>query len=207
MLKAIVLLLASVSILMAGEVEIGYDELPSNNPFCGDCAASMRYQTLYLEGELGSAMQIDAISLKRAVPPGAGSVTMDTLAIYMGICSGSELGSDFDANYQAGTRVLVFWQEDCTITAPNPNEWFQIDLDTPFSYGGSGHIIIEYAWPSGYDAVYNWNWTDSIDRSLTGEWGASSGFTTQDCPHVLLRNTASLSSSTFGMIKILLGSQ
>jgi hypothetical protein len=200
-----IILLAAAAVLTAGTVEIGFDELPSNNPFCGDCAASMRYQTLYLEGEVGQAMTIQSVSLMRTIQAGATSVTLDTLAIYMGICSGDELGTGFDSNYEPGTEQLVFWQEDCTITAPEPNQWFQIDLDTPFYYDGTGHLIIEYAWPSGSGAVYNWNWTASEARSLTGEWNSATGFTTNDCPHLLLTFTESLDSSTFGAIKSLLG--
>ncbi len=207
MLKLMALLAIPLFAALADTVDIGSDELPSNNPFCGNCAASMRYQTLYLEGEVGTAMTIDAISLKRTIQAGASSVTLDTLAIYIGICSGDELGTDFDSNYQAGSRKLVFWQENCTITAPNPNEWFQIDLETPFYYDGTGNIIIEYAWPAGEDAVYNWNWTGSEARSLTGEWNAASGFTTMDCPHILLNYSTGLGSSTFGEIKALLGTE
>ena len=198
------ILLARTAI--AGSVEIGENELPSNNPFCGDCAASMRYQTLYLEEEIGMPLEIEAISLMRTIQSGAGSVTLDTLAIYIGYSSGDWLGTGFEANYLAGTRQLVFWEENCTITAPEPNQWFQIDLETAFSYSGSGNIVIEYAWPEGHGAVYNWNWTGTVDRSLTGEWGAASGFTSQDCPHILLTYGAGLTESTFGAIKQMLGS-
>ncbi|MBN2586635.1 MAG: hypothetical protein JXA64_09790 [Candidatus Fermentibacteraceae bacterium] len=202
---AVLMLLAAA--VSSDSVEIGENELPSNNPFCGDCAASMRYQTLYLEDEIGSPIDIEAISLMRTIQAGATYVTLDTLVIYIGYCSGDELGTGFDGNYSPGTRQLVFWEEDCTISAPEPNQWFQIDLETPFSYSGSGNIIIEYAWPDGYGAVYNWNWTGTVARSLTGEWQSASGFTTQDCPHILLTYTNGLECTTFGAVKALLGSQ
>lgn len=183
-------------------IEIGTDEFFSNNPFCASCAASMRYQTLYLENEIGSAIEIQSISLMRT-PAGGTSVTLDTLAIYIGYSKNAELGTDFNANYLSGTRQLVFWEENCTINAPEPSQWFRIDLETPFSYSGNGNLIIEYAWPDGYDEVFNYNWTGTVNRSLTGGWGAATGFTTQDCPHILLTGALSLQSATFGFIKTL----
>ncbi|MCK5117790.1 MAG: hypothetical protein KAR44_14430, partial [Candidatus Aegiribacteria sp.] len=110
-----------------GSIEIGTDEFFSNNPFCASCAADMRYQTLYLENEIGNSIEIQSISLMRT-PAGGTSVTLDTLAIYIGYSKYGELGTGFDDNYLPGTRQLVFWEEDCTITAPEPNQWFQIDL-------------------------------------------------------------------------------
>lgn len=185
-----------------GSIEIGTDEFPSNNPFCATCAADMRYQTLYLEDEIGTSIEIRSISLKRTLQGGV-SVTLDTLEIYMGYSNGAELGTNFEDNYQPGTKQLVFWEENCTINAPDPNQWFQIDLETPFLYNGSGNLIIEYAWPGGYDEVFNWNWTGNVNRSLTGGWGVVSGFTTQDCPHILLSDDLSLQNVTFGFIKSL----
>ncbi len=191
-------------VLNAGgdDIEIGTDEFFSNNPFCASCAESMRYQTLYLENEIGSPIEIQSISLMRT-PAGGTSVTLDTLAIYIGYSKNGELGTDFDANYLPGTRQLVFWEENCTINAPEPNQWFQIDLETPFSYSGSGNLIIEYAWPDGYDEVFNYNWTGTVNRSLTGGWGAVTGFTTQDCPHILMSGALNLQNATFGLIKSL----
>ncbi len=186
----------------ADSIEIGTDEFFSNNPFCASCAADMRYQTLYLENEIGSPIEIQSISLMRT-PAGGTSVTLDTLAIYIGYSKNGELGTDFDDNYLPGTRLLVFWEENCTINAPEPNQWFQIDLETPFSYSGIGNLIIEYSWPDGYDEVFNYNWTGTVNRSLTGGWGATTGFTTQDCPHILFTGALSLKNATFGYIKTL----
>lgn len=185
-----------------GTVEIGTNEFFSNDPFCGSCALSMRYQNLYLQSEMASAIEIQSISLTRT-PAGGTSVTLDTLAIYMGYSSVSDLGSNYDDNYSPGTRQLVYWEEDCTITAPEPNQWFQIDLETPFFYDGTGNLIIEYAWPAGSGEVDNWNWTGTVNRSVTGGWNSETGFTSQDCPHILLTGTLSLQSETFGFIKAL----
>jgi len=194
-------LLVILALSAAGSsVEIGFDELPSNDPFSASCAASMRYQTLYLEDEIGTAMEIQSISLMRTMAGGS-SVTLDTLAIYMGYSWDDELGTNFDVNYMSGTRQLVFWEENCTVNAPEPFQWFQIDLETPFFYNCTGNLIIEYAWPDGYDDVSNWNWTDTVERSLTSGWEAETGFTTQDCPHILLSGNLSLQNATFGFIK------
>ena len=205
MYKQFALFFLIVSNVIGGSIDIGSDEIPKNVPFCGSCAPSLRYQTLYLEGEIGDAIEIQSISLMRT-PQGGSYVTLDTLAIYMGYSSGAELGTNFDNNYSAGSVQLVFWEKDCTITAPDPNEWFQIDLETPFFYNGTGNLIIEYAWPSGRDAVYNYNWTGTVARGLAGSWGAATGYTEQDCPHILLTGTLSLQSETFAEIKTLFSS-
>ncbi len=187
-----------------GSIEIGTDEFFSNNPFCASCADDMRYQTLYLESEIGNSIEIQSISLMRT-PAGGTSVTLDTLAIYIGYSKGGELGTNFDGNYQPGTKQLVFWEENCTINAPEPIQWFSIDLENPFNYNGIGNLIIEYTWPDGHDEVFNYNWTGTLKRSLTGGWASSTGFTTQDCPHILLSGNLSLQSETFGFIKSLFG--
>ncbi len=187
---------------IGSSIEIGSNEIPKNIPFCGSCALSLRYQTLYLEGEIGGAINIQSISLMRT-PQGESHVTLDTLAIYMGYSSGAELGNNFNDNYLAGSRLLVFWEENCTINAPNANEWFQINLETPFFYDGTGNLIIEYTWPSGHDAIYNYNWTGTVARGLPGPWGATTGYTEQDCPHILLSGILSLQNETFGKIKAL----
>ena len=101
----------------------------------------------------------------------------------------------------------MLWEEDCTIYAPNPNQWFQIDLETPFFYDGTGNLIIEYAWPNGRDAVYNYNWTGTVARALAGSWESVTGYTEMDCPHILLSGTLELQNVTFGFIKALLGSE
>ena len=198
--KQFVLFLLLALNAAGGSIEIGTDEFFSNNPFCASCAADMRYQTLYLESEIGDPIEIQSISLMRT-PAGGTSVTLDTLEIYIGYSKNSELGTDFDDNFIPGTRQLVFWEEDCTIYAPEPSQWFQIDLETSFNYSGSGDLIIEYAWPDGYDEIFNYNWTGTVNRSLTAGWGASTGFTTQDCPHILLTGALSLQNVTFGFIK------
>lgn len=200
----ILLLLVAAMSAAAGSIDIGSDEIPKNIPFCGSCAPDLRYQTLYLEGEIGNAIEIQSISLMRTTQGGT-SVTLDTLAIYMGYSSGNELGTNFEDNYLSGTMELVFWEENYTVTAPNPNQWFQIDLKTPFFYNGSGNLIIEYAWPNGRDAVYSYNWAGTVPRGLTASWGFPTGNTELDCPHILLSGYLDLQSETFGSIKALLG--
>lgn len=183
----------------SGDVEIGSDIFPANDPFCADCAESMRYQTLYLEEEIGTAIEIQSISLMRTIQ-GETEVTLDTLVIYMGYSDLDQLGTVFDDNYRPGTMTEVFWEENFTVYAPDPDSWFSIDLELPFFYNGSGNLIIEYSWPDGYGAVYNYHWDVPV-RSLTAGWGSSTGFTSDDCPHLLLTGSLSLEPLTFGAIK------
>lgn len=186
------------------QVEIGWDEFPANEPFCADCALSMRYQVLYLESEIGGAMEISSFSMM-STPSTGSSVFLDTLVIYMGNCDETSLGTDYEANYREGSRIKVLWQENCTVLAPQAGEWFDIELDQPFWYDGQGGLIIEFAWPDGYDHVYNYNWSTTTERSLHGGWGAATGFTTADVPRILLKGALSLEGMTFGGIKACFG--
>ncbi len=187
------------AIAATGDVEIGSDVFPANDPFCADCAESMRYQILYLEEEIGTAIEIQSISLMRTVQ-GETEVLLDTLVIYIGYSDLDQLGTVFDDNYRPGTMTEVFWEENFTVHAPDPNSWFAVDLEVPFFYDGSGNLIIEYCWPAGSGAVYNYHW-DVPARSLTAGWGSSSGFTSDDCPHLLLTGTLNLEHFTFGALK------
>lgn len=197
----IFLILAAIA--AAGDVEIGSDVFPANDPFCADCAESMRYQILYLEEEIGTAIEIHSISLMRTIQ-GETEAFLDTLVIHMGYSDLDQLGTVFDDNYRSGTMTEVFREENFIVHAPDPNSWFAIDLEEPFFYDGSGNLIIEYSWPAGHGAVYNYHW-DVPARSLTAGWGSSSGFNSDDCPHLLLTGTLKLEQFTFGAVKAVFG--
>lgn len=193
-------LIIFAGLAVSGDIDIGTDDYPANEPFCADCAVSMRYQTLYLEEELGNAIEIETIFLKRTIQ-GETEVTLDTLVIYMGYCDSDELGDVFAENYRPGTMTEVFWEENFTVYAPDPDSWFSVDLETPFFYDGSGNLIIEYGWPDGHGAVFNYNWEDTVARSLIQGWGSPTGSTGLGCPHLLLTGSLSLEPLTFGAIK------
>ncbi len=200
MKHSITVLFILAGLAASGDIDIGIDDYPANEPFCADCAVSMRYQTLYLEEELGNAIEIETISLKRTIQ-GETEVTLDTLVIYIGYCDNDELGNVFADNYRPETMTEVFWEENFTVYAPDPDSWFSIDLETPFFYDGSGNLIIEYGWPDGHGAVFNYNWEDDVARSLIQGWGSSTGSTGLGCPHLLLTGALNLEPLTIGAVK------
>jgi len=184
----------------ADQIEIGTDEFQSNKPFCGDCSESMRYQVLYTEEEMGDAIEISALYLK-AHPASGTSVTLDTLLVCIGQYDSEDLGTTFADNYIPGTMDTVLWQENCTLTSPGPNEWFEVPLDNGYWYDGDDGLVLEIAWPAGEDAIYNWNWTTTAMRQLLAGWNVPTGTLGMDVPHILLEGTLAFDSATFGSVK------
>lgn len=163
---------------------------------------SLRYQLVAYSEELGASIEIDSISVK--VQSGE-IVRLDALDIYLGHSDLAEPGVEFDANYISGTKTHVYDHDNVTLTGV-AGEWLTIPLDQSFYYNGSDNLIIEFAWPSGEDAIYAWGWIDTKNRSVYGEFDVSSGTVTDES--LLMRLNGSpyaLSPATFGSIKATLG--
>ncbi len=152
---------------------------------------------------MGSAIEIESISFK--VQTGE-KVHLDELQIFLGHTSLEELGTEFEDNYLAGTKTMVYDHSDVWLYSPGPGEWMTIELDEPFWYNGSDNLLVEFDWPNGENAIYVWGWVDNdVNRSLNGEYGNPTG--DQSWESLLLRFNGSLSlePATFGSIKATLG--
>jgi hypothetical protein len=161
----------------------------------------MRYQVVVLASELGSAIRIDELSFQRAVG-GEPVATFNDFKMYMGLGAGDQLTTDYMANYISGTRTQVLAASPYSNGAANPNDWFDVVLDSPYWYNGQDNLIIEVEWSSGAGSLYNWQWNGGSDRCVIGAYGASTGSSTESLvPHLILNGTLSLESSTFGAIK------
>ncbi len=152
--------------------------------------------------ELGSAIEIESISLKVA---SGTKVHLDALQIYLGHTDRIELEEEFEGNYIGGTKTLVYDHSDLWLYAGAPGEWFTIQLDESFWYNGSDNLIIEFDWPGGENAIYVWGWISDVNRSLYGEYGNPVGTQTWESLLVRLNGSLSLEPTTFGAIKSTLG--
>ena len=110
-------------------------------------------------------MTLDALSWHRASAGGT-SASFSNFKIYLGHGASDELGTAFEDNYIAGTKVLVFDSASVTLTA-NPEEWVTLDLDTPFDYNGTDNLIMEIQWEGGSGTFYTYKWQTGLSRCLT----------------------------------------
>ena len=148
-------------------------------------------------------MEIQSIALKRH-PASAPEATFDELTISMGLCDSETLSTTFDDNYIPGTETVVLQATDYTVTAPTPDAWFYVDLDTPYWYNGDDNLIIEVEWPGGNGSLYAYHWQTGSDRALKARFGQSTGTLEQSLPNMLLTGPLNFDQESFGSIKSIL---
>ena len=163
---------------------------------------SLRYQLVAYSDELGSAIEIESLSFQ--INSGS-RVNLGTLEIYLGHTDLAELGEEFEANYIAGTKTLVYDHSPEQLNAGAPGEWLTIQLDQSFWYNGTDNLVIEIDWPSGDNAIYVWGWIDNVNRSLAGTYENATGNLSWESLLMRLNGTLSLEPVTFGAIKATLG--
>ena len=155
--------------------------------------------------EIGDAIEISSIGWHRG-PGGTATASFNNFNIYLGYCPEDMLGTNFMDNYIEGSRVLVKHSGNITV-AQGTDEWFTIDLDTPFFYNGEGNLILEVEWDSGSGSVHNY-FFDTAGypmRLKATESGAKTGDLSSLRCQFMLIGTSALESSTFGAIKVILG--
>ncbi|MCP4646685.1 MAG: hypothetical protein GY852_02975 [bacterium] len=118
------------------------------------------------------------------------------------------LGTNFQNNYIDGTRTLVKHSNNITV-AEGGDEWFMIDLDTPFFYDGEGSLVLEVAWNSGSGSVHNYffDTPGSPMRLKSAEPYAETGFLSSLRCQFMLEGTQQLDGETFAAVKLILGSE
>jgi hypothetical protein len=160
-----------------------------------------------LEDEIGDAMEISSIACQRFSPGETVEGTFYNFSICLALTDLEMLGSTFDENYIEGTRVCVFSRDTLTISN-SPNEWVDFNLDLPYWFDGSNNLIVEFLWSSAEtddSCMYTWHWNTGDIRSISGEYGSSTG--TMSSLLIMFRFSGELllENSTFGSIKALLG--
>lgn len=150
-----------------------------------------------LSSEMSAPFDIYAISMKNY---STSSQTQQHVNIWMGDTDLDILTNTFDANYNPGTKTLVFDQDD-VLTGGTIDEWFLMYLDTPFQYDGQHNLIIDLE--SSYcNTIYVWGWDTSSLRNLyTYSNGSSTGILNSPLPHLQIHGVLELERCTFGEIK------
>jgi len=150
-------------------------------------------------------MEIVSLSWHRGTG-GTPTASFTDFNIYLGYCPDDILGTEFDANYIEGSRTLVHHSDNITV-AEGTDEWFTIDLDSPYWYDGSGNLIMEITWGSGSGSVRNYQFDTPMTPVLLkspvpdGEVGFLSSIRCQ----FMLEGIQQLETGTFAGIKVLLG--
>ena len=149
-------------------------------------------------------MLIESVSWKKTAS-GTPSATLDDFRIYMGYCTGDELGAVFDDNYVPGTKTLVF-HDDPFVLSGNPDQWMEIALDTSFGWDGTDNLLIDVEWSDGSGTVYVYHWDSGSGRSLSADYGSPEGFVQNIVSHLQLTGTEmAIEQHTFGGLKAFLG--
>ncbi len=145
-------------------------------------------------------MTVDALSWHRT-SAGSSSASFSNFEIYLGYGATDELGTTFEDNYIAGTKVLVYENAYVTLSA-DPEEWVTLQLDTPFDYNGTDNLIMEINWAGGSGTFYTYKWQTGTNRCLTTSNPSlpTGSLTTQMCQFRLDLPLA-LESMTFAAIK------
>jgi hypothetical protein len=169
----------------------------------------MRYQVVVLDEEVGIDIDIDHLGWQ-VHPASYPSAEFSGLRIYMGYCDSDQLGSVFEDNYIPGSKVLVY-ERASQVCAGSPDEWFTLELDTPYGYVQSeGNLIIEVQWetPVDYHSFYTWAWNTGTIRAVAntsaGAPSSTSGSLSSAVSRFMLSGQGmTLEQSTFCGIKVL----
>ena len=145
-------------------------------------------------------MTLNALSWHRT-SVGSASANFSNFQIFVGHGASDELGTNFEDNYIAGTRTLVYSATSQTLFA-QAEEWVTIDLDTPFDYNGIDNLIVEINWSGGSGTFYTYKWQTGTNRCLTGaNPGSTTGSLSTQIGQIRLDLPLALESTTFAAIK------
>ncbi len=157
------------------------------------------------EAEIGDAIEITSLGWHRGTG-GTPTASFNNFNIYLGYCPAEILGPIFADNYVPNTITLVH-HSDSIVVAEGTDDWFYIDLDTPFWYSGEGTLLMEIVWDSGSGSVQNYHFNTPMmpmrlkSASPTGETGFLSSMRCE----FMLEGTQALENGTFASIKVRLG--
>lgn len=155
--------------------------------------------------EIGTAVEITSIGWHRGTG-GTPTASFGNLNIYLGYCPNETLGTSFLENYVQNSRTLVHHSDDITV-AEGTDDWFYIDLDTPFWYNGTGNLIMEITWDNGSGSVQNYHFDTPMTptRLKSADPLGETGFLSSVRCQFMLEGSQELSPGSFGRVKIIMG--
>jgi hypothetical protein len=111
----------------------------NNTGVCDESRAQMLIPQAYLPSTGGVITGIEVVVTSPYVP----SVTYEVLDINMGLTTARSLSTTFANNLPSPIQVLSLRPPNSTINY-TPSGWTLLNFKTPFPYGGSGNLVIEF---------------------------------------------------------------
>jgi len=157
-----------------------------------------------LERELGGPMTITGIGWQRTGEGHDWGTYLD-VQMYMGIFDDDNLTAFFDSNYAPGTRTLVYSTDSLHLEGA-PGEWVTLDLEQPYSYSGTGNLVIEIQRDGTCDNTFlmTWRWYTAGYRMLTaGSHDAASGYRDRVASMLRIEYSQGLEQGSWAHVKSL----
>jgi hypothetical protein len=111
----------------------------NNTGMCDEARAQMLIPQAYLPSTGGVITGIEVVVTSPYVP----SVTYEVLDINMGVTTAQFLSTTFATNLPAPILVFSLRPPNSTINY-TASGWTLLNLQTPFPYGGTGNLVIEF---------------------------------------------------------------
>ena len=158
--------------------------------------------------EIGDAILIESISWKRGTTGTTSDGSYNDFNIYLGYTDLDMLTTEFNENYTPLSRTLVHHRDPQTLSA-EPEEWFTIELDSPFWYNGVDNMIMEITWntSSGNPSSYEFNTPMTPVSVKSADPVGNSGFLSSMRCQFMLDGTQSLENGTWASVKVLVGGE
>jgi hypothetical protein len=125
------------------------------------CASGMRFQTLWLKGDIGRPGKIHEMALYKSYYPSYYNGTWQNVTVKLCNTTVTNLGSSFSGNYGGATPVKVFHASSLTRGYQHGSDywgWDTVDFDTDFDYDSSKSLLVEITWKGDppYTCTYSW---------------------------------------------------
>src|SRR5690554_5685155 len=141
----LLLLFCSAWSLFAQTPEYFYGDSASNNSFPLNTNTSNKTQWLYIVSEFNTAPPPQGLITKvyfRRAYAYTNSSTFQNLTVKIGAIPNTQ--TQFaNSTFLTSNMQQVFMASTYTIAAGAIDEWFELELDTPFLYDGVSNLVVE----------------------------------------------------------------
>src|SRR5690554_659209 len=174
----LLLLFCSAWSLFAQTPEYFYGDSASNNSFPLNTNTSNKTQWLYIVSEFNTAPPPQGLITKvyfRRAYAYTNSSTFQNLTVKIGAIPNTQ--TQFaNSTFLTSNMQQVFMASTYTIAAGAIDEWFELELDTPFLYDGVSNLVVEMS-QSGYTGGVSIRnvLTGTTNRRIFGLVGSTSG--------------------------------
>lgn len=174
----LILMFCGVSNVNAQTPEYFYGDSASNNSFPLNTNTSNKTQWLYIVSEFNTAPPPQGLITKvyfRRAYAYTNSSTFQNLTVKIGEIPTTQTQFS-NSTFITANMQQVFMASTYTIAAGAIDEWFELELDTPFLYDGVSNLVVEMS-QSGYTGGVSIRnvLTGTTNRRIHGLVGGTSG--------------------------------